>query len=366
MTKVLLLRADATSANLGVRVLKEGTEALVKRALGADTTVHVQNFNGGDTGAKFNRDAVLRDVLRPRGPIKSVLRRYDLVIDVCGGDSFTDIYGLNRLALILYTQRMSQKLGIPTVLGPQTIGPFERGFTRRLASASLKRMALVLSRDRASEAEARALGRPVDLTATDVVFALPVPEQRHRSGVVVNVSGLLWNANRHVDATAYRANVRGLIDELLRRGHRVSLLAHVIDNPNSDNDVPAVRELASEYGERVGVLIPESLAEVREMVAGAELVIGSRMHACLNAISTGTPAIPWAYSRKFAPLLEDIGWTHLVDLRTELDPVAATSAILESHALPDLLTAAQAVRAATDARLVPIVEALTVVGAGRG
>lgn len=366
MTKVLLLRADASSPNLGVRVLKEGTEALVKRALGEGTVVHVQNFNGGDTGVKFNRDAVVKDFLRPRGPIKSVLRRYDIVIDVCGGDSFTDIYGMNRLALILYTQRASQRLRIPTILGPQTIGPFEKRISRRLAAGALKRMALVLSRDRASEAEATALGRPADLSATDVVFALPVPSERERRGVMVNVSGLLWSENRHVDAASYRRAVRSLIDELLERGLEVTLLAHVIDNPNADNDVPAVREVAAEYDGRVGTAIPTSLAEVREMVAGAQLVIGSRMHACLNAISTGTPAIPWAYSRKFAPLLEDIGWTHLVDLRAEGDPVAATRAILDANSLESLLAEAQAVRASTDARLVPVVEALASVAARHG
>lgn len=362
MTKVLLLRADASSPNLGVRVLKEGTEALVKRALGPETVVHVQNFNGGDTGERFNKEAVIRDFLRPRGPIKRVLRQYDMVIDVCGGDSFTDIYGINRLALILYTQRVSQKLGLSTVLGPQTIGPFERRISRRLASATLKRMALVLSRDRASEKEARALGRPADLSATDVVFALPVPSQRDRRGVMVNVSGLLWTDNRHVDAARYRADVRRLIDELLRRNMAVTLLAHVLDSKNTDNDVPAVKELATEYGGRVGVAIPQSLNEVREMVASAQLVIGSRMHACLNAISTGTPAVPWAYSRKFAPLLDDIGWTHLVDLRSSGDPVAETTAILDTRTLEELLDEAQAVRASTDARLVPVVEALAEVG----
>lgn len=365
MTKVLLLRADATSPNLGVRVLKEGTEALVRRALGADVTVHVQNFDGGDTGEKFNREAVSRDILRPSGPIKRVLRQYDLVIDVCGGDSFTDIYGMNRLALILYTQRASQKLGIPTVMGPQTIGPFENRFARRMAAFSLKKMALVLSRDRASEAEARALGRPADLSATDVVFALPVPQHRERRGVMLNVSGLLWKENRHVDAETYRRSVRELVDELLVRGLEVTLLAHVIDNPNADNDVPALRELADEYGDRVATAIPSSLADVREMVAGAELVIGSRMHACLNALSTGTPAIPWAYSRKFAPLLEDIGWTYLVDLRTDADPVAATRAILDSRPLPDLLVEADEVRASTDARLASVVKALATLGGSR-
>ena len=45
------------------------------------------------------------------------------------------------------------------------------------------------------------------------------------------------------------------------------------------------------------------------------------MHACLNSLSVGTPAIPLAYSRKFAPLLADSGWTRCVDLRNSADPV---------------------------------------------
>ena len=57
------------------------------------------------------------------------------------------------------------------------------------------------------------------------------------------------------------------------------------------------------------------------------------MHACLNALSVGTPAIPLAYSRKFEPLLSDLGWSHTVDLRTTADPVDEVMRLLES---PDL------------------------------
>ena len=58
------------------------------------------------------------------------------------------------------------------------------------------------------------------------------------------------------------------------------------------------------------------------MVASCRLVIGSRMHACLNALSVGTPAIPLAYSRKFEPLLADLGWRRTVDLRRNEHTVA--------------------------------------------
>ncbi|WP_424466756.1 polysaccharide pyruvyl transferase family protein [Pseudoclavibacter helvolus] len=356
--RVLLLRADPTSPNLGVRVLAEGMTALSRRAWGADTVVHVQNYDGGDTGVSFNKAAVVRDALRlGRGPIGATFRRYDVVADVGGGDSFTDIYGLRRLGLLLYTQAASQRAGVPTILAPQTIGPFTRWIPRTLAARSMKRMALVLARDNASEQEAAQLGRPADLSATDVVFALPVPAVARTRDVVVNPSGLLWRDNHHVDASKYRDSVRGLVARLLADGRAVSLMPHVLDSASADNDWPVVTELASEFPDAV-VERPTSIADVRDIAASANLLIGARMHACLNAISVGTPALPWAYSRKFAPLLGDIGWDHVVDLRTEADPVSATYEILERVGDPSLKNEAGAVRARAEARLEEVVRAL--------
>ncbi|SMH34772.1 Polysaccharide pyruvyl transferase family protein WcaK [Rathayibacter oskolensis] len=357
--KVLLLRADNQSPNLGVRVLAEGTTALVRAAWGEDCIVHLQNYDGGDTGVSFNKSAVMRDVLSRNGPIRSTLRKYDVVIDVCGGDSFTDIYGMKRLALILYSQRTSQKLGVPTLLGPQTIGPFTGRISRALAARSLKGMSLVLARDRASQAEAAGLGRPVDLSATDVVFALPVPEVSKTRSVVINASGLLWNPNKHLDHVGYRDNTRALIREMLLRGHDVSVMPHVLDSGNSDNDVPVARDLAAEFGTSIEVIEPSSLAEARRITASARLLIGARMHACLNSLSTGTPAIPWAYSRKFAPLLDDIGWYHVVDPRTDDDPVGSTLAILDQNGdLDGLAEEASGVRARATERLDEVVAML--------
>jgi polysaccharide pyruvyl transferase WcaK-like protein len=120
---------------------------------------------------------------------------------------------------------------------------------------------------------------------------------------------------------------------LVAQGREVTLLAHVLDSASSDNDVRALTEFAAAHEGPVDVVVPESLAEVRETVAGASVVLGSRMHACLNALSVGTPAVPLAYSRKFEPLLHDVGWRYGIDLRTEADAVEAVLRILEEEPL---------------------------------
>jgi polysaccharide pyruvyl transferase WcaK-like protein len=77
------------------------------------------------------------------------------------------------------------------------------------------------------------------------------------------------------------------------------------------------------------------------MLATGTVVIGSRMHACLNGISVGTPAVPLAYSRKFQPLLDGIGWENTVDLRTSADPVTDVLAALDEPELDKRAVAAK-------------------------
>jgi polysaccharide pyruvyl transferase WcaK-like protein len=188
----------------------------------------------------------------------------------------------------------------------------------------------VLVRDSVSRDVCTQLGRSADALTTDVVFALPVPTASVSRDVLLNVSGLLWSGGVHVDAAAYREVVREVYARLTAEGRRVSLLAHVLDSPGADNDVPAVHELAQTCSPAPEVIVPSSLDEARAAVASATVVVGSRMHACLNALSVGTPAVALAYSRKFAPLLTDLGWKHTVDLRHDPAPARNACAAVEA------------------------------------
>jgi len=328
--RVLVLWADDASPNLGVRVLAQGTAALV-RSVWPDAEVDVQNYGSRIAPVRLGepRGLVVEWATR-RGGLRSWLRGYDLVVDSRSGDSFADIYGLERLLQMTAAAEFVRSSGVPLVLGPQTIGPFESRRGRALARRSMRSAALVIARDTCSADYAEGLGHPVDVRTTDVVFALPVPERTGERDVVLNVSGLLWHGSPHVDPAAYRTAVLDLHRRLRDRGRTVSVLAHVLDGPTADNDVTGAREFAAAVDGDVEVLVPTSLAEAREVVASAQVVLGSRMHACLNALSVGTPAVPLAYSRKFEPLMTDLGWTPVVDLRSDPEPGRTAAELVDS------------------------------------
>jgi polysaccharide pyruvyl transferase WcaK-like protein len=220
-------------------------------------------------------------------------------------------------------------------MAPQTIGPFGTRRGRTLARRTLHRSSTVLARDPDSARAAEELGRPADLITADLAFAIEPPAPERSRDVLLNVSGLLWRENPHVDAQAYQRIIRGTIARLLAEGREVTLIAHVLDSPDPDNDVPVVRELAAESGHALDVVVPTDLDDVRTAIAGAEVLIGSRMHACLNALSVGVPAVPLAYSRKFEPLLRSVGWETGFDLRRDSPeslPARVAAAVSEANA----------------------------------
>ena len=332
--RALVAWADDTSRNLGVRALAQGSGALVERVW-PDAQVDFQNFGTGVAPMPLGRlRGMVKERVTGRRGLVEWLSGYDLVIDTRSGDSFADIYGTTRLRRMTAFGELAAEAGVPVVLGPQTIGPFDSRQGRALARWTLRRAASVMVRDGDSATCARGLGREPDVRTTDVVFALPVPPAEKSRDVVLNVSGLLWQPGPHVDSAGYRRTVHDLLTTLLANGREVTLLAHVLDSSLADNDVPTVRGLAEQYP-RVELVVPSDLAEVRRVVASAGVVVGSRMHACLNALSVGTPAVPLAYSRKFAPLLADLGWEHTVDLRTDPDPAAAVLQLLTLEGLPE-------------------------------
>ena len=83
------------------------------------------------------------------------LDQTDLVPAISGGDSFSDIYGLERLLYVSLPQILALWAGKRLILLPQTLGPFKSRLAKWLAGYIMKRAEVVYSRDRAGVELAR-------------------------------------------------------------------------------------------------------------------------------------------------------------------------------------------------------------------
>lgn len=279
----------------------------------------------------------MRDVLRRRNRCLRTILEADLVAALSGGDSFSDIYGLGRFFYVLLPQVLVLWTGRPLRLLPQTCGPFRTRVARRLAAYVLRRAERVHTRDPNGVAAVKALAG--DRTnrvrfAHDLGFALAPQtpsadrllwiETLKRSGPLVglNVSGLLYaggytRGNMFGLAVDYRELMRELLRRLLERGgHAVVLVPHVWGQ-GLEGDPPACadarEQLPPDSRSRVHLVAGRWTAgEIKHLIGQCEFFIGSRMHACIAALSQAVPAAGLAYSPKFAGVFESVGLGNLV------------------------------------------------------
>jgi polysaccharide pyruvyl transferase WcaK-like protein len=288
-----------------------------------------------------------RAMLSPLGYF-AVARASDIVIDIGGGDSFADIYGSKRLIRFFVLKFLTHLAGTPLVMAPQTIGPFRKYISKRLARMSIRLCRIVATRDALSTQSARDMGvRGPIIEASDVALVLPYdpPPPRQNDGVIrvgLNVSGLLMNngytgRNEFGMAGDYPTLVRDIIRLFTNHPEpcEIHLVPHVaaMDEARThiEDDCAANLLLGKEFPNVKLAPRFTSPSDAKTYIAGMDFFMGARMHACIAAFSSGVPVVPMAYSRKFEGLFGSLGYQHVVDCTTEqnveiLEKIAAAFA----------------------------------------
>lgn len=284
------------------------------------------------------------------------------ILDVSGGDSFTDLYGPRRFRSMVLTKRLALDNGLPLILLPQTLGPFREAANRAEAVSILAAARAVWVRDAASFAFLQEeLGSLFDENrhrlGIDMAVALPQLEPSNlpkrlkawlspaRDFPVggLNVSGLLTQdavgaqatfglAERH-DAQIL-ASARAILDH--RERMHLLLVPHVHrDLGDLESDLAAAHalkaRLEADYPDRVEVVTDRLNAmELKWVLARLDWFAGARMHATIGAFSAGTPTLGLGYSDKAAGVFSQCGiGEHVADLRrldgAALGQVVATS-----------------------------------------
>jgi colanic acid/amylovoran biosynthesis protein len=277
----------------------------------------------------------LRRKLTAGNPCLKELESADLVVSMSGGDSFSDIYGLRRMAYGTLPQFLALFAGKMLVLLPQTLGPFKSRIARFAAQYILRRAQLVYARDHRSLRETVAgfgfehlsgkfrfhydVGFVVDPVAPAQieVVGLPVERQEGSCRVGLNVSGLLamggYTRNNMFGLYAdYNHFVKELIKFLIDiKKAEVLLVPHVFGHAGESDAAVCEKvyeELKTRYQGRLGFVRGRyNQSEIKYIIGSCDFFIGSRMHACIAALSQNIPAVAIAYTDKFIGVMESIG-----------------------------------------------------------
>lgn len=259
----------------------------------------------------------------------------DVFASIAGGDSFSDFYGLSRFFYVASPQLLVIWMGKRLILLPQTLGPFKSWTAKVIAQYILLQAKTIYSRDRQGLKLAAAmlgknweagkvrfcydLGFAVDPIPPAHANLLEVPTEKTASScrIGLNVSGLLaMGGYNRKNMFALRVEYNSLIRSIIRlliecKNASVLLVPHVIGS-GSECDSPACErvymELKTQYGGQLALIRGNhNYREIKSIIGQCDFFIGSRMHACIAAVSQCVPCVSIAYSDKFMGVMETLG-----------------------------------------------------------
>lgn len=272
--------------------------------------------------------------------------RSTAVLDISGGDSFTDLYGPWRFRSICLPKLIALEAGVPLILLPQTYGPFASNKSQHIAQRIVRQASMAWARDPWSfDIMRKMLGDVFDpdchRLGVDVAFELPpkdpgelipcslrelLTQERSTPVVGVNVSGLLWNdpqraASQYHLKADYRQVVLELVGRLLSESEAtIVLVPHVVTKPGHfESDLAAGQDLARAIdGQERVVLCPQlnDPREIKWVISKMSWFCGTRMHSTIAALSSSVPVAAIAYSPKTLGVFETCGQgRHVADPR---------------------------------------------------
>jgi len=283
---------------------------------------------------RLARWMALRQVAGP-GPLGDSVRRYrnaDVAIST-GGTYLVENY---RLAPRLFDFELCQASGTPLVLFTQSLGPFTQPPVQAELRKRLGRSPLVLLRDERSRRHLLDIGVPPDRlhVHADVVFALADDAVVGAAGrrtwpdaPRIGVSVRAWRHFRRREPeagmAAYEASVAAMVERLVK-AHRAEILFL-----STCQGVPEYGQQDQEVAQRIFERLPPDVRSacevdadfhpplsIRDRYGALDLVIATRMHAAILALSAGTPVLPIAYEFKTEALFEQLRQRHRLDIET--------------------------------------------------
>lgn len=247
------------------------------------------------------------------------------VFNIAAGDGFSDIYGKSVFLAVTRVNKLCRLFHKPYYMLPQTFGPFYSSSSFELAKKECLSAGLIMSRDKSSAEFLRdCLGCNNVVDTIDVAFSLPYKELKKDPGYIhigINISETLcFKHNGHMFGVSneYLPVMKDVVRNLLSEGYKVHLIPHVANTNNSPGNEYYIQYRLWDEIQHPNLVLPPfflTASDAKSYISSMDLFVGSRMHACIAAFSSGVPVLLLGYSRKFSGLFCDtLNYPYLIDV----------------------------------------------------
>lgn len=259
--------------------------------------------------------------------------RADIIV-FCSTDTISDTYGNIMLIQGLKDIALCALLKKPIVMNATQIGPFRKDLSGKisvlLTNLVLNKVNLITVRDQFSAQSLRIvnINKPLIHTTADPAFLLqPASQERTKSileqdGISnakpligINTSALIYRYSIGLDPKKKLENYIELIGKIANYtieelNATVVLVPHVFERARNNDDRIMGKKIQQrvEHKNKIKLITQEYKAEeLKGIIGQLDLLISSRMHPIIHAISMHTPVVAIDYTFKAKELMKRVG-----------------------------------------------------------
>ena len=229
------------------------------------------------------------------------------------GFLYGDQWGIENVRAAADQYSINQSRGIPTVLLPQSFGPFTGLEMRRQARRLFEAVPLAFAREQVSLNHIRDLGVTGDqiqlapdftgLVSGILPSGFSLPEKF--ACIIPNIRML--DQSQPSQSRAYISFLKDAIQAVEQHQMTPCLLFHDVKN-----DAIVAQELKTLMGRSIQVLSHTCPMVLKGILGKSQMVIGSRFHALVGALSQSVPVISTSWSHKYQELLQEYGMSEFL------------------------------------------------------
>lgn len=295
---------------------------------------------------------------RDQRTLLDLLKGADLVVGKGGHMYFSGggYRGFLTLFQNIYPLLLAERVGAPTAVHAQSIGPVAGVASRALLRKALKLCDAIYTREHPSEiAVNELLGDDRARFAWDTAFAMPaeslppsVVDRLPDRFVAITVRRWHFPYSNGDPQAQYQSYLRSVADAAIAAFEDVGLSIVIVPQVTGPTDLEDDRIASSELEEMIGQRAPVlridddlSPGQLRSLYAAAELLVGTRFHSVILALAARTPALAISYHGFKTPgIMDRLGLSEYVFDIGDVDSGDLSDAVLDLHANKDAISAA--------------------------
>ncbi|MDC0278442.1 polysaccharide pyruvyl transferase family protein [Akkermansiaceae bacterium] len=239
-------------------------------------------------------------------------REVDVLLDA-SGFAFGDQLPLERAEGFLSRVRRAKAQRQKVILLPQAFGPFKSHAHASCFKRIIPLCDLIYARDRQSLAALQLLAPEAAQIQMAPDFTIGVKPELHAAGAasseriaIVPNDRMLEYAPSPEAADAYVNTFAAACRVCLEQGLKPFILVH------SGPDQEVGRRVNAMVGAEIEILNLHDPVQIKRVLGECRLVIASRFHAIVSALTQNVPVIATSWSHKYEELLGEYGCAHTI------------------------------------------------------